>query len=323
MRVLAGILSSILWLGSVSPAVAQATPESPRENRRPRRDRNRPAPQRQNDPDAPAPENLDAAQRARAHFREGMSHFEAREFREAIQQFELAAGLVPSADLWFNIARAHEELSQYEQAIDYYQRYLRDRVDPPDKAEVEALIASLEERAEAARLARHNQPTTGTIRVHTTQDEAEIEIDEARIGRSPLDLPLSVGPGGHALSVTREGYVPFRAEVQVEPGVTTGAFADLVPETRYRAIRGRRIWTWVTAGLAGAALGASLGLGIKGLRLNEDGTRERAADYGMYSDYALGAGIVLAVTAAVLYFVEGRSVGTERIGPDGEAVPVR
>ncbi len=74
------------------------------------------------------------ARKAQQHFEQGLHQFEAHHFREAIEEFELAANLVPSADLWFNIARAHEELNEYDEAIQYYQRYLRDRVDPPDSA---------------------------------------------------------------------------------------------------------------------------------------------------------------------------------------------
>src|SRR5690606_9604956 len=56
-----------------------------------------------------SPENLEATQRAREHFMAGVEHFSAHRYREAIRAFSLAAQLVPSADLWFNIARAHEE----------------------------------------------------------------------------------------------------------------------------------------------------------------------------------------------------------------------
>ena len=38
------------------------------------------------------------------------------------------------------------------------------------------------------------------------------------------------------------------------------------------------------------------------------------------SDYALGAGLVLGLTSVVLWFIEGRSIGTERVvGPEARA----
>ena len=276
------------------------------------------------------PENADAAQRARTHFRAGIGHFERRAFREAIQEFQLAAGLVPSADLWFNIARGYEELDDHEAAIEHYRRYLRDRVDPPDKEQVEQRIASLEEQAEAARLARLQAPTTGTMRLSSNLDDAAIEIDGRSSGRTPVAAPLSLSPGRHELELDEEGYVPFRSAVRIEAGVNTTAYADLVPMTRYRSIRGRRIFTWIVGGLAVLGIGASVALGVHarniandaqaqldaGMAEQADATFRNAQDWGAISDYALGGSLVLALGAVILYFVEGRAVGTERIEPE-------
>lgn len=263
-----------------------------------------------------SPEDVEATQSASEHFRAGMQHFQERAFREAIREFEIAAGLVPSADLWFNIARAHEELSEYERAVEHYRRYLRDRVDPPDRAQIEAHIEALEERAEAARLARRTSPTTGTLRVRTSEAGAAIRVADDQVGSAPVEMPLSLEPGRHRLDIEQPGFVPFRSEVRIEAGVTTGAYAELVPATEYRAIRGRRIWTWVVGGLAVAGAATAVGLGARAQALQNDEDFAGARDWAAYSDYTLGTSIVLAVGALVLFFVEGRSVGTERVAPD-------
>jgi len=246
-----------------------------------------------------------------------MEHFRAREYRPAIQEFELAARLVPSADLWFNIARAHEELGDYGDAADYYQRYLRDRVDPPDGDAVRERITALRAQAEEARIAEGQRPTTGTLRLRASQPGAAIALDDEAVGTSPMDLPMPLEPGTHRVEVTREGYVPFRAQVEVGRGVTSAAFAQLEPETRYRAIRGRRLFTWIVGGLAVASAGLSVGLGVRAASLESDGS-PRASDWARSSDYALGGAMVLGVGALILYFIEGRSVGTERVAPSGE-----
>jgi tetratricopeptide (TPR) repeat protein len=262
------------------------------------------------------PEDPEAARSARVHFRKGLEHFEERAYRQAIREFELAAQAVPSADLWYNIARAHEELSEYERAIEHYQRYLRDRVDPPDRAEVESHIEELERRAEAQRKAQRTRPDSGTLRVQSTVEGARVTVGGRSIGETPVPVPLSLEPGRHRVVVEKEGYVPFRSEVQVEPGVTTGAYADLEPAVRYRSVGRGRVWTWVATGLAAGALGTSLGLGIRAKRLQNDGNLDDARDWSTYSDYALGAGLGLALVSAVLWFVEGRSVASERVvGP--------
>lgn len=262
-----------------------------------------------------AQQDADVARRAREEFTQGVAHFEARRFREAIHSFQVAAQLVPSADLWFNIARAHEELGEWEQAIEHYRRYLRDRVDPPDRQQVESHVALLEERAEAARAARLTAPTTGTLTVRVDVEGASVRLDDRDVGQSPLSDDLTLDPGPHQLAVTRDGYLPFRAAVGIEAGLRTAAYVDLQPETRYRTIGGDRIFTWVAFGLSAAALGVSIGLGVEAAsRQGPDPMQMASArEWGAWSDAALGGAIGFAALGLVLFFLEGQSVRTETI----------
>lgn len=264
-----------------------------------------------------SPENVEATQRARQHFMAGVEHFSAHRYRDAIRSFSLAAQLVPSADLWFNIARSHEELSEYEEAMEHYQRYLRDRVDPPDRADIERHIEELRARAEREREARRTQPTTGTLRLTANRDGARIELDDEEAGTAPWAEPREVAPGRHRLVVLREGYIPFRSEVSVEAGVPTAAYADLTPETRFRAIQADRIFTWIAWGLGVASLGVSIGLGVEAASRQAD--LPSAREWAAYSDGLLGAALGLGVIGLILWFVEGRSVGTERVTVEDEA----
>ena len=75
---------------------------------------------------------------ARERFQAGREHFQGHRYREAVRDFELAASLYPSAEISFNIALCYEQLQEYDAAIQYMQRYLREKVDPPDRPEVEA-----------------------------------------------------------------------------------------------------------------------------------------------------------------------------------------
>lgn len=316
-------LAASLLAMSVSMASAQqgpegqdATPEAPRGG----------AGSSPEDPGAAArpPEDPEAAREARERFQAGMEHFQERRFREAIREFELAGQRVPSADLWFNIARAHEELSEYDRAVEYYQRYLRDRVDPPDRARIEGHIEGLERRAEEQRLSRRQTPTTGTLRISTTVDGSQVSIDGRQLGTAPVPAPLSLAPGRHRLTVRHDGHVPFRSEVRIEAGVTTAAHADLQPATEYRSVHGSRLFTWIAGGLAVAAAGTSVYFGARAASVQGDARDagsmaeqsmllEDAGGWATRSDVALGAAVALAVTAVVLWFVEGRAVATERV----------
>ncbi|MGF1466165.1 MAG: PEGA domain-containing protein [Sandaracinaceae bacterium] len=267
------------------------------------------------------------AREARAQFQLGLERFREHLYREAIRRFELAASLVPSADLSFNIARSYEELARgtagiqradyLDRAIDYYGRYLRDRVDPPDRARIEAHVTSLREQAEQARRSAREHPTEGILVVRVNREGAQIELDGDRVGRSPAEEERRLGPGRHRLELRRDGYIPFRSEVSLEAGVTTAAFGDLEPATRYRSIRRGRVWAWVAWGLAAAALGTAIGLGIHAVSLPQD-DRADARTFAAFSDVALGSAIGLGVLGVILWFVEGRAVGTERLTVEEE-----
>ena len=117
------------------------------------------------------------------------------------------------------------------------------------------------------------------------------------------------------LVVRREGYLPFHSEVGIEPGLRTAAYVDLEPETRFRAVQGDRIFTWISFGLSAASLGTSIGLGIEAAsRHGDDLTAAR--EWASYSDGALGASIGFAALGVILWFIEGRAIGTERVTPD-------
>lgn len=263
------------------------------------------------------PENVEATREARTHFMRGLEHFREHRYREAIQSFRLAMQLVPSADLHYNIARAHEELAQYDAAIEHYQSYLRDRVDPPDRERIEAHIERLREQAEAARQREREQPSTGTLRLTANRSGATIALDGDEVGTSPWEETRELSAGRHSLTLTRDGFVPFRSEVSVEAGVPTAAYADLVPETRYRAIHADRIFTWIVWGLGVAALGTAIGLGVEASS-RQDTDLDDARTWAAYSDVFLGSAVGLGIVGLILWFVEGRTVGTERITVEAE-----
>ncbi len=263
---------------------------------------------------SPAPAGGEAAgealREAAEHYQAGMAAYRRRAFREAIRRFRLAADRVPSADLWFNIARAHEELGEYDQAIEHYRRYLREKVDPPDREQVERHVEALREQAERLRAIRQRAPTTGVVQVRSNVRGARIELDGEPSGRTPLPVPLVLPAGDHDLRLQADGYVPFQARVGVYPGVTTGVYADLVPRTVARSVRGTPLWTWVAAGLGVVAAGASAWLGVRALGLRNDGDLQGARDVAARSDLALGTALGLGLGAVVLYFVETRAVET-------------
>jgi len=281
-------------------------------------------------------QGVESARRAREEFRAGIEHYQASRYVEAIHSFQVAASLIPSADLWFNIASAYEqlartrgELTDFEQAISHYRRYLTEQVDPPDRAAVEANIVVLAERLEAAREAQTVDATTGTLRVRSEFEGATVRVDADVIGQTPIDEDLSLAPGRHRVEATREGYIPFLAEISLDVGVPVTTRIDLMPSRTHRPIVQDPIFAWVAWGLAGASLIGSVIMGViaQGLQpsqaaLDAEYARARAdmdnpmdlyapvRDMGAGSDALLAATAGLASVGIALFFIESRAIGT-------------
>jgi hypothetical protein len=246
--------------------------------------------------------------RARKHFVLGMQFFEVRAYRDAIREFELATSIAPSADVWFNIGRAREELGEDEQAKLAFERYLRDRVDAPDADAVRARIEAIDARMASG--ARSTEPAlgTGSLRIHLPERaprDARVTLDDTLLAEGARSQPIILPAGRHRLEVTRAGFVPFRAEVSIEPGMLTAAHTQLQPLTQAeRAQAGSRTWTWVLLGLAGAGAVGTAVLGGIALDRQASGEIDEARTWARRSDVALIGTSVCALAAALLYFIE-------------------
>jgi tetratricopeptide (TPR) repeat protein len=76
----------------------------------------------------------------------GRLYYENGQYLEALQAFERAYDIAPSAPLAYNIARTHEELSQWPEAIEFYETYLEMETDPRERAEVLDKLEILKKR---------------------------------------------------------------------------------------------------------------------------------------------------------------------------------
>jgi hypothetical protein len=244
--------------------------------------------------------------RARAHFATAMEHYRARRYREAIHEFRLSIAELPSADVWFNIGRAHEQLGQYALAIEHYRLYLRDRVDAPDAAEVEQTIAKLESQRRTSHALDSEAGRDGSLAIEASEPGTLLLLDGEKLGMSPMERVLRISSGRHRLEASRPGHMPFRADVEVQPGALSMAYVQLRPVAQ-RAPPPERFWSWIAAGASACALLTSGALGLIALDRRDAGRWQDARRSAIASDVALGAGLGLAIGAALLYFVEDRA----------------
>lgn len=258
----------------------------------------------------PTTSRVAEAQRATA---EGMQRFRARDYQGAIHAFEAANAAAPAPDLWFNIGRAREMAGDYAGAIEDYRRYLRDKVDAPDRAEVERRIGDLERMAEIQRASRLRREQQSSLRFQVDGPlaaRATYTIDARQLSFAEATSPTVVTPGEHEVSIAADGAQTWRGRVRVREGEPMGVYASLQPATRYQTRGGRHVLSYVLGGLSIASLGASAGFAIRAASEDNYNAQVTPAER---SDILLGVGVGLAVGAVITWFVERGSSHTETV----------
>jgi tetratricopeptide (TPR) repeat protein len=90
--------------------------------------------------------HADDVERARAHYKAGVSYFDEGQYARALGEFESAARFSPRPELEYNIGRCHEMLGESDLAIARFKRYLELRPNAPDRAEVDERLKRLQKR---------------------------------------------------------------------------------------------------------------------------------------------------------------------------------
>lgn len=250
---------------------------------------------------------------AREIFQAALSAFGAQHYRVALHQFERVQALAPSAALWFNMARCHEELGHPGRAAAYLERYLRDRVDAPDADAVRARIAHLRAGARAAEGAP-DRATRGSLIVHVQPADARVSLDGEEIPVERRRGMLSLPVGKHALRVAAPGGAQRPASVDIYPGSLTRAYVEL-PDTTLRAPLASRSpgpWTWALAAATVLSGAAAVTLHLAGDRARAAGDDARGLREAR--DLAYGTLAATALSTLVAYFVE--PIATNREGLD-------
>lgn len=235
----------------------------------------------------------DALAEARRRHAAGRSLLEANppDHNAALAEFQRAYDLLEGHPRRYlelsNIGRCYQGLGQYDRAMEYYERYLREGgAQAEDRAQVEASIAALGD-------------ILGTLDVTVNVPQAEVWIDSRRVGTAPGRLRV---PGGrHVVELRARGHFPARQEVEL------ASRRSVALTFHMEAPRGgvRPVFFWVTASLAVAAAGTGGVFG--GLALAARGDVDtRLASTNADTRFSVGEEDArnirnLALTADVLY----------------------
>jgi len=163
---------------------------------------------------AQSPQGLDEeARKAKAadYYAEAQAAFDGERYEEAITLFRLADRFYPSPVIDYNIAKAYERLSRYEDAIaayeSYLSRYQKERgVEPPDSLDVKKTLAFLKQ------LARKEVPE---VTIDSDPPGANVHINDRGtiVGQTPFVSRLE--KGSYEITLTIDGYRDLTKIVEV------------------------------------------------------------------------------------------------------------
>ncbi len=146
--------------------------------------------------------NLDVA---RAAFQRGVEFFHEGNFQAALAEFQKANLNGPSYRILYNIAQAQYELHDYVAALKSYKQYLANgaaEIPAVRRTQVEETIAKLQTRI-------------AYLEISVSVDGAQVSIDDAPIGTSPLAGPVPVNPGPCRVAATKAGMLSETRSVTV------------------------------------------------------------------------------------------------------------
>lgn len=178
-------------------------------------------------PAAGAPQG-DPKALARKHFERAELLYRQGEFRRAIEEYKAAQTHLRDPAFVFNIAQCHRQLMEWDRALFFYELYLSEVPDAPNKAEVTLRIKEAREKIEEAKRAKEAR---GRLSVITKPEGAAIRVNNFSgppVATSPAIIPLPAGQ--HLVQIHREGYEKVHRRVTVEVGHIAMVELSLTPE---------------------------------------------------------------------------------------------
>jgi PEGA domain-containing protein len=280
---------------------------------------------------------------AKQRFDRGYELYEEGEYPLALIEFNRAYELVPNYRVLYNIGQVCIQLGQYANARRALESYVEkggDSLAPERKTAVKKDLEMLGRR-------------TAYVTVSSNIEGAEILIDEALVGKTPLGSAVLVDAGVHRVTLRRGGYQQKTSNVTLAGGDEQALTVTLEVQqeqketivVREREVDNSQTWMiagWVTTGaLATGAiitgfLGKSEANELKQLRKADardyvpvpggnsalpgriDDTKSHASTLFLASDVMSGAALIV---GGLSLWVTLNPPGPERAGPSDNPPP--
>jgi hypothetical protein len=160
-------------------------------------------------PKADPPDKVPSSEQKDAdrHFKSGVELYKEQKYTEALAEFERAYEISPHPLVLYNIAGCHRELSQYQQAVKFYKRFIAEgkgQVPGPKLTTAQTELDQI-----LARIAR--------VTVTVSPDGATLIVDEQELG-TLVEMPIVLPPGEHRLVARMTGRTDAVRVIRVASG---------------------------------------------------------------------------------------------------------
>lgn len=225
--------------------------------------------------DAPDPSKV---AEARVRYDRGLKLYYDGNIEAARVEFERAYQLAPSYKILYNTGLCYRQLNDYVAALDALERYLKEggtEIPNDRRAEVEKTLAEI-------------RPRLATLDIRTNVPGAEISIDDAPIGKTPLPAPVRVNPGRRKVTATKSGRFPINRSITVGGSEQQTVILELEAPKTVVVTKGTNLTPYVLWGVTGLlAVGAGV-TGVLALNASSDQKDKLASPNASQSDLADG-----------------------------------
>jgi hypothetical protein len=152
-----------------------------------------------------------SVEKGRGHFQRGVELFREGDYRAALVEFKRSYESAPSYRILYNIGQTNFELQDYAGALRAFERYLAEGgADVPANRRT---IVEGEIRKLQGRVAR--------IDVEVNVAGAQITVDDAPVGSSPLSEPVLVSAGVRRIAAVKPPLIAATRSVELAGGDRT------------------------------------------------------------------------------------------------------
>lgn len=192
--------------GAVSPAWGQAQPPG--------------------QPPPAAPASAIPAPNARDAYKQAVEAFDAGDFAAAYRGFSDVWAQEKKPKVAGNLGRTELKLRKYCSAIEHLGLFLREQPDltPAERKDVEALLGEAKENA-------------ASLRVEVSQPGADVLVDGAPVGPSPVGREMCMDPGKHRIEA-RLATLQAAEDVEVVSGAKVTRKLELAPRASQEPAKG-------------------------------------------------------------------------------------